>query len=256
MPDHTWRWIEDLPDDSCARVEAAFNAIIDLKGWQAMNFDSQWAAFATFLRDSDLLSDTTLYSQAAAYVVVAYGAIVQEHFVNFMYEHFGGEFHEAPVKKLPRIFTKMTEDEPRLADEATAAEDPQIRCAYFMLGDAVRGSIRAEGANEMVQTIEKLQAMKKMSTYGKFEVWRIKNTHHADAEDMTGGYRDVKVLGRFTARRQRVGSPISMIVEIQVIDSVYMEIKKFMHKAYAIDRGDFDEAGATERGQVPAGATE
>merc|ERR1719401_778473 len=73
-----------------------------------------------------------------------------------------------------------------------------------------------------------------------FEVWRIKNTHHADAEDMIGGYRDVKVLGRFTAPQRRKALSISMIVEVQVIDSVYMDIKKFMHKAYAIDRGDFD----------------
>lgn len=72
-------------------------------------------------------------------------------------------------------------------------------------------------------------------------MWRIKNTHHADAEDMTGGYRDVKVLGKFTARRQRLGLQVSMIVEVQVIDTVYMDIKKYMHKAYAIDRGDFDE---------------
>merc|ERR1712039_892628 len=114
------------------------------------------------------------------------------------------------------------------------------------LGDCVRGSVRADGAQEMISTVESLRSLNRMSTHGRFEAWRIKNTHHSAAEETTGGYRDIKVLGRFTARTGKRGAepmPLSMIVEVQVIDAVYLDIKQYMHKAYAIARGDFGEFG-------------
>jgi len=160
-----------------------------------------------------------------------------------MESHFGSRFKHAPVKKLPRILAKLAGDEPRLLEESIAADDASLRCAYFALGDIVRGSLKADGPREMADIVGQLQKLDWMSTHGKFAVWRIKNSHHHKAEEMTGGYRDVKVLGRFTAREGKMGShpiPISMIVEIQVIDVVYLDIKNYMHKAYSIDRGDFD----------------
>jgi hypothetical protein len=120
MPPSTWQWLEDLPKDPFARMEAAYKAFEELSAVVS------WSSMATFLRDNDLLSDDALYARAAAYIVVYYGAIVQEHFVNFMDEHFSRRFHAAPVKKLPRIFTKLAEDEPRLTDEKVRRRMPKF----------------------------------------------------------------------------------------------------------------------------------
>ena len=67
----------------------------------------------------------------------------------------------------------------------------------------------------------------------RFEVLRVKNTHHRDAV-IVGGYRDIKLLGKFSAP-----GDLGMIVEIQVIDKYFVETKKFMHKPFTIVRGDF-----------------
>lgn len=197
---------------------------------------------ANYLRDHALLNDNALYARASAHILTGYAAIVDGHFQSFMKEHFGGRFKPAPVKKLARIFAKLLGDEPLLADELAAAEDVELRCSYFALGDAVRGSIEADGAEAMIDTVEQLQQLSRLSTHGRFDAWRVKNTHHASADETTGGYRDVKVLGKFTARKKKGGEfpmPISMIVEVQVIDRVYLDIKTYMHKAYSIDRGDY-----------------
>jgi ankyrin repeat protein len=237
MPAATWKWLEELPDDSFQRLELAFTA------FRLVGTCATPGLFADYLRAHGLLTDSALYARAAAHILVGYAQLVEEPFEQFMEAHFGSRFKHAPIKKLPRIFTKLAGDEPRLRQESIAAEEESLRCAYFALGDAVRGSLRADGPREMEDIVDQLQKLNWMSTNGKFEVWRIKNSHHDKAEEMTGGYRDVKVLGRFTAREGKMGSypvPISMIVEIQVIDVVYLDIKNYMHKAYSIDRGDFD----------------
>lgn len=105
----------------------------------------------------------------------------------------------------------------------------RVRTCFFELGDVVRGSVQANGSAGMTSVVEKLKTLSP-----RFEVWRIKNTHHVSAETV-GGYRDVKVLGRFTSGDDN----IAMIVEIQVIDKVFLDVKKYMHKAYAVQRGDF-----------------
>jgi hypothetical protein len=235
MPEFTWKWLEELPQDVFERLQIAYKTFCDME----VIYPTP-AHFSSYLRDNDLLSDDTFYSKVGAHLLVEYAPEVEEKFEAFMEEHFGQKFHGAPIKKLPRIFTKMTEDEPRLADEAQAAENPNVRVAFFQLGDAVRGAIKGDGPDDMVAVIQQLQSLKRMGKHGKFEVWRIKNTHHHDASEITGGYRDVKAIGRFTARRKRHGVDAAMIVEVQVIDTHYMDIKKYMHKAYAIERGDFD----------------
>jgi len=236
MPAATWQWLEELPDDSFRRLELTFEA------FRLVGICATPASFADYLRRNGLLTDSALYARAAAHILVGYAQLVEEPFDQFMDMHFGSRFKHAPIKKLPRIFAKLASDEPRLLQESMAAEDASLRCAYFTLGEAVRGSLRADGPQEMEDIVDQLQKLNWMSTYGKFEAWRIKNSHHDEAEEMTGGYRDVKVLGRFTAREGKMGShpiTISMIVEIQVVDVVYLDIKNYMHKAYSIDRGDF-----------------
>ncbi|CAK0857197.1 unnamed protein product, partial [Prorocentrum cordatum] len=236
IPEELWGWLVDLPKGCVERLDAAHLCL------RKLGLVTGPGTLANFLRDHALLNDNALYARVAAHVLTGYAAIVDPHFTAFMKEHFGQRFKAAPVKKLARIFAKLLGDEPRLADELATAEDPGLRCSYFALGDAVRGSVEANGAEAMIDTVEQLQRLNKLSAHGRFDVWRIKNTHHAGADETTGGYRDVKVLGRFTARKKKGGEftmPISMIVEVQVIDSVYLDIKKYMHKAYSIDRGDY-----------------
>ena len=62
----------------------------------------------------------------------------------------------------------------------------------------------------------------------------LANTHHPDAV-IVGGYRDLKLLGKFTSS----GKGLSMIVEIQIIDAVFLAVKQSMHKPFSIARGDF-----------------
>jgi hypothetical protein len=236
IPEELWGWLVDLPKSCVDRLDAAHLCLRKLGLVQGSG------TLANFLRDHALLNDSALYARSAAHILTGYAAIVDPHFTSFMKEHFGHRFKSAPVKKLARIFAKRLGDEPRLADEYATSEDPELRCSYFALGDAVRGSIEADGAEAMIDTVEHLQRLNKLSTHGRFDVWRVKNTHHASADETTGGYRDVKVLGKFTARKKKGGEfpmPISMIVEVQVIDRVYLDIKKYMHKAYSIDRGDY-----------------
>ena len=54
---------------------------------------------------------------------------------------------------------------------------------------------------------------------------------------VVGGYRDVKVLGKFSAKTE--DETLAMIVEIQIIDAVFLRVKTFMHKPFTIARGDF-----------------
>ena len=64
----------------------------------------------------------------------------------------------------------------------------------------------------------------------------MNNTHHPDAS-VIGGYRDVKVLGKFSAEKE--DETLAMVVEIQVIERVFLAVKTHMHKPFTIARGDF-----------------
>ena len=83
---------------------------------------------------------------------------------------------------------------------------------------------------------EQLRAGAQDGAGRRFEAWRVKNAHHPDAE-VVGGYRDLKVLGKFSA--ELAEETLSMVVEIQIIDEVFLGVKKHMHKPFAIARGDF-----------------
>jgi hypothetical protein len=89
----------------------------------------------------------------------------------------------------------------------------------------------------MVQVADKLKSGPTMGK-GSFECWRIKNTHHPSAT-VIGGYRDVKVFGKFSATIEGEAEPLSMLVEIQIVDQVFLNVKKFMHKPFTVERGDF-----------------
>ena len=102
----------------------------------------------------------------------------------------------------------------------------------YGINDVVRGAVKCDGEDGMLQDLE---TMKSNPTLGpiRFRTKRIKNTHHLDASTV-GGYRDVKVIGELT-----IGESDSMLVEVQLIDRVFLDIKKFMHRPYSVGRGDF-----------------
>ena len=102
----------------------------------------------------------------------------------------------------------------------------------YGINDVVRGAVKCDGEDGMLQDLE---TMKSNPTLGpiRFTTKRIKNTHHVNASTV-GGYRDVKVIGVLT-----IGESDSMLVELQLIDRVFLDIKKFMHRPYSVGRGDF-----------------
>ena len=118
----------------------------------------------------------------------------------------------------------------------SAAASLQLRSFPYVIGDVVRGSVIVDGAGAMIEVIEKLRGNPGDGEGRRFEAWRLKNTHHSGAV-VVGGYRDVKVLGRFSA--VTVEETLAMIVEIQVVELTFFEVKEHMHKLYAVARGDF-----------------
>lgn len=191
------------------------------------------------------VSDGELFAWGPYHVMVLYAERLDAEFQAFMRELFGDSFKNAPVKGTRRIHAKLKAD---LENDGPAAllaafDDPElaaanceVRSLCHGLADVVRGSVTAEGADEMIRIATELRNSPRDAAGRSFSAWRVKNTHHATAV-VVGGYRDVKILGVFTAT---VGSErMSMVVEIQIIDSVFLEIKRHMHKVYAIDRGDF-----------------
>jgi len=235
LPRVLWEWLEELPGGSFERLQRAFEA------FEAIGVAPASPAFACFLINRGLTADHRIYARAAAHILVEYARTVDEHFKRFMTALFGSAFRHAPLKRIRRILAKLEADCPALADQAATAENPKLRCLYFDLVDVVRGSVRAEGDDEMVNVVERLRSLASGTELGSFECWRVKNTHHAVAgEEVVGGYRDVKVIGRFRAPGETPGGlPVSMIVEVQVVDAVFLAIKKYMHKPYSIERGDF-----------------
>lgn len=169
-----------------------------------------------------------------------YASTVDGEFQVLMRCLFGDRFCPAPVKKVARmeakIQTDLKQEEPDLApmfaDPQAAQHDARARAVFYGLGDLVRGSVVAEGS-EMLDVLRKLRDPEQ-ATDGtrRLDVWRIKNTHHPDAK-VVGGYRDIKVLGKLSS------GGVAMVVEVQIIDARFLMVKKYMHKVYAIQRGDF-----------------
>eukprot|EP00440_Ansanella_granifera_P008386 gb/GFBE01009085.1/.p1 GENE.gb/GFBE01009085.1/~~gb/GFBE01009085.1/.p1 ORF type:complete len:771 (+),score=149.00 gb/GFBE01009085.1/:1-2313(+) len=246
MPAAVWEWLEDLPGDNFSRLRVAFEAFRLIGA--SLSEEGQRSGpvtpgkFARFLMDKGLRKDRNFFARAAAMVLVEYARLIDCRFREFMEGNFGDAFHSAPIKQMSRILTKMQADYPSLRDDKVAACDAELRCSYFRLADIVRGSVCADGDEEIVQVVTQLQQLGSASELGSFECWRIKNTHHAAAgEEVVGGYRDVKVIGKFSAGcASETGLPLSMVVEVQVIDRQFLDIKKYMHKPYSIERGDFD----------------
>ena len=98
----------------------------------------------------------------------------------------------------------------------------------------MRGSVACEGPEAMLATVKELEGFE--ADGASFEAWRIKNTHHRKAE-VVGGYRDVMLIGAFSAEVE--GERVRTVVEVQVIDATFLAIKKYMHLPFSIARGDY-----------------
>eukprot|EP00930_Biecheleria_cincta_P071596 TRINITY_DN59082_c0_g1_i1.p1 TRINITY_DN59082_c0_g1~~TRINITY_DN59082_c0_g1_i1.p1 ORF type:complete len:970 (+),score=194.74 TRINITY_DN59082_c0_g1_i1:137-3046(+) len=228
MPETLWTWAETHHSDCFHALYSAFQAFFHAGAVQSPG------EFARLLRDARLTSDDALFASGASDLLMAYARQINPHFVDLMHEQFGAAFTEAPIKRKPRMVEKIEADlRDSLQgfpgfDSAGAAGFLDARCAFFTLCDIVRGSVTADGAEEMLEVIRRLHNLEP-----RFAVWRVKNSHHADATTL-GGYRDVKVLGRLQAP-----GGLAMVVEVQVLDSRFLALKKYMHKVYAVKRGDF-----------------
>jgi len=244
LPREAWAWLDTGQANCFDALCAAY------KGFQHVGAVHDQPGFAHFLREHQLASDEDLFAAGAADLLAAYATLVNPCFVDFMQNHFGARFTAAPIKRKPRMLEKVAQDLQEEWPEFPGFESPEAvaseraRCGFFALGDVVRGSVAADGAEAMLATKEKLHSLAPSEPgYTGFEVWRVKNTHHHDSTETLGGYRDMKVLGLFSAPAPEGSGlqPLSMIVEVQVIDTAFLSIKKSMHKVYAIRRGDFWE---------------
>jgi len=234
LPEEYWSALEQGPRGSTLRMRAAgLLAVLRTFRRFCQTSTPQFSTFLDDLREQGLFaSEAAFWRHSGAALLHAYGTRVDSAFVEFMTTHFGTQFHAGPVKKVRRMRRKLEEDHPYLTcrDPLT---DAGVREAYGALGDVVRGTVKCDGGQEMLRVLNHLRGL-----HPTFEVWRIKNTHHPMAQ-VVGGYRDVKVLGRFDAGEVD-GLRLCMVVEVQVIDEEFARVKAHMHKAYALDRGDFD----------------
>merc|ERR1712232_165431 len=236
MPEKLWRWVEELPTGCAAELWDAFEA------FKATGAVTSTDTFRDFLVAQEMTIDYVFHVRASAHLSVGYAKEVNEAFSKFMQHSFGKRLMMAPMKRIDRILAKTREDIPELKDEKAASQQGELRCGYMQLSDVVRCTLEADGSQDTIAVVNQLRQLNSMGELGKFEVWRIKNTHHQKVQDqeLVGGYRDVKVLGRFSAKDlSSTGLPLCMLVEVQVVDTVFLKVKGYMHLPYAILRGDF-----------------
>lgn len=238
MPSVLWAWSEHGPEparDGMALAQDAFH------------FATKDAARAAAYISQEFKNDSEVFAYGVLHVMALYAERVDVEFQQFMKKLFKNTFKDAPVKKTERMMTKLRqdleEDFEDGEDLATAWDEPEsaaasalLRSFPYGLGDLVRGSVTVDGADAMVAVADQLRADTQDGAGRRFEAWRIKNTHHRDAV-VVGGYRDVKVLGKFSADLGE--ETVAMIVEIQVIDATFLSVKTHMHKPFTIARGDF-----------------
>jgi ankyrin repeat protein len=240
IPKVVWRWIEAQPLDADARLRCAFEA------FQLVGVAPTTDAFRDFLITTGLIADDKFHSEVAAHLLVSYGKLVDPFFQAFMKRIFGDRVVAGPLKQVSRVLAKIEADRPELKDR-NASDDVETRCATFQICDIVRCTIMCEHAEDMISVVKCLKSPPSASqtanaATGMLEVWRIKNTHHhgVDIATLVGGYRDVKIIGRYTfPSSDKQALPISMLVEVQVLDKVFADVKKYMHRPYSINRGDF-----------------
>jgi hypothetical protein len=145
-------------------------------------------------------------------------------------------YHEGPLKGEPRMLAKGREDYAPEALKCYGENDLGVGGVV----DIARLSVCCENADVMCKVVQRLT--KTTFEQDGLEVLRQKNGFHPDAES-SGGYRDFKLT-------MLVGVPgmeregVRHVVECQLLLQPYLEVKKFQHVLYEVERGDcFDVHG-------------
>jgi len=106
--------------------------------------------------------------------------------------------------------------------------------------DVARLSICCGKADVMIQVAERI--LQTNFDRDGLEVLRLKNGFHPDAES-SGGYRDLK-LTILVAVPGMENEQVRHVVECQLLLATYLQMKKFQHVLYEVERGDcFDTHG-------------
>ena len=142
-------------------------------------------------------------------------------------------FKMAPLKRYERIREKALEYWTELKFERT------IEGACAAVGrvvDIVRCSFVVPTASAMIDVYNYFCSTT-LEVDG-IKAIRCKNEHNKDAACGSGGYRDIKFNLLFQSRKTS-GLNGRAIMEVQIILSSFLAVKKKMHAVYRVDRGDF-----------------
>jgi hypothetical protein len=146
------------------------------------------------------------------------------------------EYHEGPLKGEPRMLVKGREDYAQDAKRCYGEEDLGVGGVV----DIARMSICCEHAEEMCRVVDRISRLS-FDADG-LEVLRQKNGFHPEAES-SGGYRDFK-LTILTGVPGMEAEGVRHVVECQLLLKPYLQLKKFQHVLYEVERGDcFDLHG-------------
>ena len=152
-----------------------------------------------------------------------------------MQQLFAQNFQPAPNKVQSRVREKLsTDDSENIQFPGTLQMSRDQHCcmAAGRILDFIRGSVTCETEQEVLDALGVLKT--------QFEIVCVKNMYHSAAQDLVGGYRDIKVfivvpLSSETIRAQ-------MVCEVQLLLRSFLDIKKRMHLLYTIKRGDYTDA--------------
>ena len=202
-----------------------------------------------------------LYMEGPSFVMIRYAMeFFQSPFQKLMAALFEDKFRAAPVKTMQRMQAKIKSEvkhkhhrlwkalagggsagalksQDVYNERALAMKRSEDRLTLstmcYEINDIVRGSVTCNGEDEMLRAISLLRTNPVLGE-AKFEVKKIENGHHVDNHHHQ---RHVKVIG---ALHTIVSSrPACMLVEVQLIDTVFLAVKKFQHRPHQIIRGDY-----------------
>jgi hypothetical protein len=146
------------------------------------------------------------------------------------------EYCEGPLKAEKRMLVKGREDYGPDAVRCYGEKDLGVGGVV----DVARLSICCENADVMCKVVERI--LQTNFEDDGLEVLRLKNGFHPDAES-SGGYRDLK-LTILVAVPNMEHENVRHVVECQLLLATYLQMKKFQHVLYEVERGDcFDTHG-------------
>ena len=208
----------------------------------------------------DIDAKARMYVEGPGWLMIRFAARrINPAFIEYVSAIFGQDrFKAAPLKTKQRLFSnikaELKNSRRRLWDSMggstiksqkefnqralgmfSAHQRVVLTTACYETCDIVRGSVSCDGQEDMLDSLKTLKS-RPVVNGTCFTLMRIKNSHHIDAKSV-GGYRDVKVIGVLDVPAG--DRTDSMLVEIQLIDKIFLDLKKLMHRPFMIMRGDF-----------------